>query len=82
LDGFAYTLFDGKGGYLYVMAYVLDQEKGLVDKVAVINTKDIKGYKMSRFDMDKIIRLSDTNLIIEASDPKKKNFLLKLSVKK
>lgn len=82
LDGFAYKLFDGKGGYLYVMAYVINQEKGLVDKVAVINTKDIKGYKMSRFGMDKIIRLSDTNLIIEASDPKKKNFLLKLSVKK
>ncbi len=82
LDGFAYKFFDGKGGYLYVMAYKINEETGETEKIAVINTKDIKGLKLNRFFMDKIIRLSDTNLVIEGFDNKKKNFLMKLSVKK
>ncbi len=82
LDGFANKFFEGKGGYLYVMAYKINEESGATEKIAVINTKDIKGLKLNRFFMDKIIRLSDADLIIEGFDNKKKNFLMKLSVKK
>ena len=82
LDGFPYRLFDGKGGYLFIISYTIDKATGEAQKVPVVNTKDMKKVKMKHYQTDAISRVSDKQFVIEGTDGNKRDFLLKLTLEK
>jgi hypothetical protein len=70
---------DGKGGYF--TAYIINDKTGEVKKEALFNTRDIKGIEMEHFETDKILPLSDSEILIEGFDGRNKDFLVKVSAK-
>ncbi|WP_074407521.1 MULTISPECIES: hypothetical protein [Aquimarina] len=70
---------DGQGGYF--TTYIINDKTGEVKKEALFNTRDIKGIEMEHFETDKILPLSDSEILIEGFDGRNKDFLVKVSAK-
>ncbi len=73
---------DGHGGYF--TAYIIDDKSGTVQKEAIFNVRNIDGKDkgLGNFSTDKILPLSDSEILIEGYAGKKKDFLVKVSAKK
>ncbi len=65
----------------YFTAYIINDETGEVRKEAIFNTLDIDGVEIEHFDTDKILSLSDSEILIEGFEGKNKDFLIKVSAK-
>ena len=70
---------DGHGGYF--TAYIINDETGDVTKEAIFNVRDINGVEMEHFETDKILSLSDSEILIEGFEGRSKDFLIKVSAK-
>lgn len=62
--------------------YTINDKKGDIKKEAVFNTLDVKGAKLEHFDTDKILSLSDSEILSEGFEGRNKDFLVKVSAKK
>ena len=79
-DEVPYTHTDGKGGYF--TAYIINDKTGKVKKEAIFNTRDFNDTKLEHFETDKILLLSDSEILIEGFNGKNKDFLVKVSANK
>ncbi|MDO5971721.1 hypothetical protein Q4Q35_18115 [Flavivirga aquimarina] len=79
-DKVPYKHTDGQGGYF--TTYIINDKTGEVKKEAVFNTRDINGTEMEHFETDKILPLSDSEILIEGFEGRSKDFLVKVSAKK
>jgi hypothetical protein len=79
-DEVPYTHTDGKGGYF--TAYIINDKTGKVKKEAIFNTRDINGVELEHFETDKILPLSDSEILIEGFNGRSKDFLVKVSANK
>lgn len=70
---------DRKGGYF--TAYIINDKTGAVKKEAIFNVKDINDVEMEHFETDKILSLSDSEILIEGFEGRSKDFLVKVSAK-
>ncbi|WP_298538780.1 hypothetical protein [uncultured Aquimarina sp.] len=75
-----YLHSDGYGGYF--TAYIINDKTGEVKKEAIFNTRDINGVELEHFETDKILPLSDSEILIEGFEGRSKDFLVKVSAKK
>ncbi|WP_459209547.1 hypothetical protein [Aquimarina rhabdastrellae] len=71
---------DRSGGYL--TAYIIDDKTGNVEKESIFNTRKFKGTQIEKIRTSDIVRLSDSEMVIEGYDGEGKDFLVKVSVKK
>lgn len=78
-DEFPYKHSDKKGGYF--TAYIIDDKTGDVQKEAVFNTRDVKGEHLEHFDTDKVLALSQSEILIEGFEGRNKDFLVKVTAK-
>ncbi|OEK09605.1 hypothetical protein A8C32_12950 [Flavivirga aquatica] len=79
-DKVPYVHTDGKGGYF--TAYIINDKTGEVKKEAIFNTRDFNDTELEHFDTDKILPLSDSEILIEGFEGRNKDFLVKVSAKK
>ena len=75
-----YVHYNDAGGYL--TAYIIDDKTGDVEKESIFNTRKFKGTQIEKIRTDDIVRLSDSEMVIEGYDGEGKDFLVKVSVKK
>jgi len=78
-DKFPYKHWDGKGGYF--TAYIINHETGEVKKEAIFNTRDFNDTNLEHFETDKILPLSDSEILIEGFEGRNKDFLVKVTAK-
>lgn len=70
---------DGFGGFL--TAYQVDKETGEVKKLSIVDTRDANGYKLYQFNTDRIVMISYNEFAIEAYIKKKKDMMVKVTIK-
>ncbi|GGX07941.1 hypothetical protein [Aquimarina muelleri] len=78
-DKVPYQHTDGKGGYF--TAYIINDKTGEVKKESIFNTREIKGKKLEHFETEKILPLSDSEILIEGFNGRSKDFLIKVTAK-
>ncbi|MFK5879196.1 MAG: hypothetical protein QM478_06835 [Flavobacteriaceae bacterium] len=66
----------------YLTAYIINDKTGAIKKEAIFNVKDINGVEMEHFDTDKILSLSNSEILIEGFEGRSKDFLVKVTAKK
>ncbi len=64
--------------YLFITSFKIDDITGAVTKDPVINSLDVEKQRISSFQMDKIMTLSDKKIILEAHNGRGKNYLIKI----
>jgi len=80
-DQFPGPLWDLTTGYL--MAYMIDNTSGNVEKEAVFNLVDVNnGKKLEHFISNNILKISESEILIEGFEGRSKNFLVKVTAKK
>ncbi|WP_299311173.1 hypothetical protein [uncultured Aquimarina sp.] len=73
-------LWDLTTGYL--MAYTIDDVTGSVKKEAVFNLVDVNnGDKLEHFVTDNVLKISDSEILIEGFEGSSKDFLVKVTAK-
>jgi hypothetical protein len=71
---------DNRGGFL--TAYRLNNKTGVVEKVSIFNTLDIKEqYKLYQFQTGRMLPVSKDEFIIEFYKKQKEDVLIKIKVK-
>lgn len=70
---------DGAGGFF--MAYKIDHELGDVSKVALFDTRDVKGIDVFQFQVSRIVQSSDAEFMVEVYKKKKEDIWIKVKVK-
>ena len=79
LDQYPAVHSDGKGGYL--TSYSINNDGGKVDKISILNTRDIKGgYKVFQFYTARILPISDNEFVTEFYKKKKQDIMIKVKV--
>ena len=79
-DEVPYKHTDGKGGYF--TAYIINDETGEVKKEAIFNSRDFNDTELEHFETDKILPLSESEILIEGFEGRSKDFLVKVTAKK
>jgi len=72
---------DGAGGYL--TAYRVDDLSGEVDKISILNMRDVpqvKSKELYQFSVNRILNLSEDEFVIEFYKKKKEDVLVKFSI--
>lgn len=69
---------DGQGGY--VTRYIIDDKTGAVSKEYMLNTKDVKGFEIYQFSINRIIPYGINSFIIESYKKGKEDILIKVEM--
>ncbi len=64
--------------YLFIVAFKINDITGEVIKEPVINSLDVDKQRISSFKMDKVLTISEHQLILEAHNGRGKNYLVKI----
>ncbi len=67
--------------YLFITSFKINDNTGGVTKDPIINSLDVEKQRISSFQMDKIVRINDHKLILEAHNGRGKNYLIKIEGK-
>ncbi len=70
--------YDGKKEFLYLTAYIINDNTGEVEKQPVLTGRDVRNSRLEHLEISKMTKLHN-NFIMEAFDGKKNNLLIKLS---
>ena len=70
---------DNKKGGIFT-TYKIDHNTGRFDKISLFDTKDVKGMKVNKFSMNRIVQISPTEVVVEVSKKKKEDILIKVSL--
>jgi len=70
---------DGQGGFL--TAYKVDDESGAVSKVNLFDTRDVKGIAVYQFQVNRIVQISDNEMMVEVYKKGKEDLMIKVRVK-
>ncbi|WP_128755195.1 hypothetical protein [Aquimarina sediminis] len=72
--------FDGKKEFIYLTSYVIDDVTGETTKEAILTGSDIRNSRLDILELTKAATLPNKDMIMEVSDGKKNNLLLKISL--
>lgn len=64
--------------YLFITSFKINDISGEVTKDPIINSLDVEKQRISSFQMDKVLRISDNKLILEAHNGRGKNYMIKI----
>jgi hypothetical protein len=71
---------DGQGGFL--TSYAIDDQTGNVQKVSILDTRDVQGTQLFQFTPRRIKEISNTAFVFEAYIKKKEDILIKVELPK
>ena len=71
---------DGRGGFL--TAYKINDATGVVDKISILDTKDVQGVELYQFAVNRILPISKNEFVFEAYKKGKEDLMLKVNFKK
>ncbi len=64
--------------YLFITSFKINEITGEVTKDPIINSLDVEKQRISSFQMDKVLPISDHRLILEAHNGRGKNYLIQI----
>lgn len=64
-----------------VMVDRISEQTGVVTREIVVNTEEVKGIKLYQLAQDRVVRTSDSELLMEAYKKNKEDILLRIKVK-
>ena len=70
---------DGAGGFL--TAYQVSKDKGAVNKISVLDTRDVNGIEIYQFAPSRILPLEENKIILEFYKKGKEDLLIKATLK-
>ena len=68
-------------GIPVVMVDRINEQSGVVTREVVVNTEEVKGIKLFQLAQDRVVRTSDSELLMEAYKKDKEDILLRIQVK-
>ncbi|MBK9765013.1 MAG: hypothetical protein IPO87_17125 [Flavobacteriales bacterium] len=68
-------------GIPVVMVDRINERSGVVTREVVVNTEEVKGIKLFQLAQDRVVRTSDSELLMEAYKKDKEDILLRIQVK-
>jgi hypothetical protein len=71
---------DGAGGFL--TAYKVNDQTGAVEKISVLNTRNVNGTEIFQFSPSRILATGPNTLVFEAYKKKKEDVLVKVVLEK
>lgn len=71
---------DGKGGFL--TAYKIDDKSGEVEKLSILDTRDLNGYNAYQFKTSRLLMGNENQLFLEVYIKGKKDVLVKIELDK
>ncbi|MDP2721303.1 MAG: hypothetical protein Q8O72_00985 [Bacteroidales bacterium] len=77
-DSYPYKHVDGEGGY--ITAYKVNDITGEILKLSLLNTSDINGMETFQFEPERLLPISNNEIIFEVYKKKKEDVFIKVKI--